>query len=126
MARAGRAGSPNEGKENVSAEPAAPEANARVPGSHEHEERAIGPEAPARQRAQAADRQQRVAPLPRFRRSERVRRRADFQQVYERGARIRGRYSTIFVMRNKGGPGRLGIAATRKLGGAVVRNRAKR
>jgi len=46
--------------------------------------------------------------------------------VYQRGARIRARYSTIFVMRNTGGPGRLGIAATRKLGGAVVRNRAKR
>jgi ribonuclease P protein component len=40
--------------------------------------------------------------------------------------RLHGRYSTVFVVRNEGGMGRLGIAATRKLGGAVVRNRAKR
>jgi len=57
---------------------------------------------------------------------ERVRRRAEFQQIYERGRRIRGRYSTIFVLPNTFEFGRLGIAATRKLGGAVDRNRAKR
>jgi ribonuclease P protein component len=62
----------------------------------------------------------------RFRRGERIRRRPEFQQVYERGARIGGRYSTIFLLPNAGGPGRLGIAATKKLGGAVQRNRAKR
>ena len=62
----------------------------------------------------------------RFRPLERIRRRPDFQQVYERGQRIGGRYSTVFILANAGGPGRLGIAATRKLGGAVQRNRAKR
>src|SRR5262245_4390484 len=62
----------------------------------------------------------------RFRPAERIRLRADFQQVYERGTRMRGRYSTVFVLGNKGGPSRLGIAATRKFGGAVERNRAKR
>ena len=62
----------------------------------------------------------------RFRRFERIRRRADFQQVYEHGVRIRSRYATLFVLANKLDVGRLGIAATRKLGGAVERNRAKR
>jgi ribonuclease P protein component len=32
----------------------------------------------------------------------------------------------VFVLVNQSGVGRLGIAATRKLGGAVARNRAKR
>lgn len=62
----------------------------------------------------------------RFRPDEHIRRRAEFQRVYEQGARIRGRFSTFFLLANKLSIGRLGIAATRKLGGAVQRNRAKR
>jgi ribonuclease P protein component len=61
-----------------------------------------------------------------FRPHERIRRRPEFQQVYERGVKIHSRYSTVFILPNAGGVGRLGIAATRKLGGAVQRNRAKR
>src|SRR5262245_52613224 len=61
-----------------------------------------------------------------FRPAERIRRRADFQSVYARGVRLRGRYSTTFILPNESGIGRLGIAATKKLGGAVLRNRAKR
>jgi ribonuclease P protein component len=57
---------------------------------------------------------------------ERIRRRADFKQVYGQGVRIHGRFSTIFVLPNNRGIGRLGIAATKKLGDAVRRNRAKR
>jgi ribonuclease P protein component len=61
-----------------------------------------------------------------FRPEERIRRRSDFQRIYEHGIRLRGRYSTIFLLQNGGRTGRLGIAATRRLGGAVRRNRAKR
>lgn len=61
-----------------------------------------------------------------FRQHERIHRRAEFKQVYERGTRIRGRYATVFVLPNDRSAGRLGIAATKKLGGAVERNRAKR
>ena len=61
-----------------------------------------------------------------FSRDERIRRRADFQRIYEYGARIHGRYVTLFILPNRLPWGRLGIAATRKLGGAVERNRAKR
>src|SRR5215210_2291588 len=62
----------------------------------------------------------------RFKPAERIRRRAEFQLVYERGTRMHSRYSTLFTLPNSLAIGRLGIAATRKLGGAVVRNRAKR
>jgi ribonuclease P protein component len=63
-----------------------------------------------------------------FSRSERIRRRADFQQVYERGTKVHGPFFTLFLLagQSQDSPGRLGIAATKKLGGAVVRNRAKR
>jgi ribonuclease P protein component len=62
----------------------------------------------------------------RFRPAEHIRRRADFEQAYNTGLRVNGRYMTVFARRTAEGPARLGIAATRKLGSAVVRNRAKR
>src|SRR5215831_7759711 len=58
--------------------------------------------------------------------AERIRRRAEFQEVYDRGTKTHGRYCTVFILAKPDGGGRLGIAATRKLGGAVERNRAKR
>lgn len=61
-----------------------------------------------------------------FRPAERIRRHAEFKQVYERGVRLHSRYSTVFMLANERGVGRLGIAATKKLGGSVQRNRAKR
>jgi ribonuclease P protein component len=61
-----------------------------------------------------------------FRPREHIRRRSEFQRVYERGTRLHGRLATFFVLPNELPVGRLGIAATRKLGGAVQRNRAKR
>ncbi len=57
---------------------------------------------------------------------ERIRRRADFQQVYEHGQRTHARFMTLFVLPNRLPVTRLGGAATRKLGDAVHRNRAKR
>jgi len=61
-----------------------------------------------------------------FHRSERVRRRVEYQKIYDQGTRVHSRYFTLFTLSNQLTFGRLGIAATRKLGGAVVRNRAKR
>src|SRR4029078_9466905 len=61
-----------------------------------------------------------------FRPHERIRRRPEFQHVYAKGVKSHSRYCTMFVLPNAGGVGRLGSAATRKLGGAVERNRAKR
>lgn len=62
----------------------------------------------------------------RFGGERRIRRRADYQQVYSRGRRINGRYLTVFGLPRGDSAARLGIAATRKLGSAVERNLAKR
>jgi ribonuclease P protein component len=65
--------------------------------------------------------------MQRFRPAQRICRRAEYQQIYAKGSRISGKYWTLFVVPNdRAVAGRLGIAATRKFGGAVVRNRAKR
>lgn len=58
--------------------------------------------------------------------AERVRRRPDFERAYDTGARVNGRFMTLFIVANELGRPRLGVAATRKLGSAVERNRAKR
>jgi ribonuclease P protein component len=58
--------------------------------------------------------------------SRRLRHRPEFLRVYENGQRIRARSMTVMTLGNSFGYSRLGIAATRKLGNAVVRNRAKR
>lgn len=67
-----------------------------------------------------------VSGMPRFRAEEHIRARGDFERIYEGGTRVSGRLMTLFVRDNEGSTPRLGIAATRKLGSAVVRNRAKR
>ncbi|MGH9255637.1 MAG: ribonuclease P protein component [Vicinamibacterales bacterium] len=58
--------------------------------------------------------------------AERIRRRPDFERVYRHGVRAHGRFMTLFVLSNGGTVPRLGVAATRKIGSAVDRNRAKR
>ena len=56
----------------------------------------------------------------------RIRRRGEFQRVFDAGRRAHGRYLTIIAAPAPGPDSRLGIVASKKLGGAVVRNRAKR
>jgi ribonuclease P protein component len=56
----------------------------------------------------------------------RIRRRPEFERIYNTGSKVHGRFMTLFVMVNKTDAPRLGVAATRKLGSAVERNRAKR
>jgi len=58
--------------------------------------------------------------------AERIRRRPEFERVYSKGTRAHGRFMTLIVLPNGSTVPRLGIAATRKLGSAVDRNRAKR
>ena len=62
----------------------------------------------------------------RFPKARRVRRRGEFQRVFDGGIRVHGRYLTLLMSPNGGGQPRLGIVASRKLGGAIARNRAKR
>ena len=56
----------------------------------------------------------------------RIRRRGEFNTVFERGTRIHGRFYTFLLLSNTLPAPRLGIVASRKIGGAVQRNRAKR
>lgn len=58
--------------------------------------------------------------------TERIRRRPEFERVYNEGTRISGRFMTVFLLGNGRQTPRFGVAATRKLGNAVERNRAKR
>ena len=67
-----------------------------------------------------------VAGTMRFTAGEHVRKRADFELIYETGFKRSGRLMTMFTRERDAGPSRLGIAATRKMGAAVERNRAKR
>ncbi len=62
----------------------------------------------------------------RFRAAAHIRQRRDFQAVYDTGRKLHGRTMTIFALARPDAGSRLGIAATRKLGSAVERNRAKR
>ena len=61
-----------------------------------------------------------------LRRNERLRRRPEFKRAQDQGVRTRGRYMTLVIHRNSLRVSRLGIIATRRLGNAVRRNRAKR
>ena len=65
-------------------------------------------------------------PDERFRPEERIRRRTEYLAIYDRGRKIGGRLMTVFLLENGGPRPRLGIAATRKYGSSVERNRAKR
>jgi ribonuclease P protein component len=140
---------------DVSTESAAPEAYARVSRADEHEERTSGAETAPREGAKAPDRfgvplrgatpadggglnpPRHSMPLQTLPRARRLRRRTEFQRVFDTGRRVHGRYFTIIASAGPSagaadedtrtsGAARLGIVASRRLGGAVVRNRAKR
>jgi ribonuclease P protein component len=60
---------------------------------------------------------------------ERVLRAAEFTRILHEGNRLRGRVMTAFWIASSeenGTPNRVGMAAGKRLGGAVVRNRLKR
>jgi len=65
-------------------------------------------------------------PSERFTKASRVRRHGEFQRVFDLSLRAKGRYLTVLMAPNEAGTTRLGIVASRKLGDAVRRNRAKR
>lgn len=65
-------------------------------------------------------------PSQRFDKDQRVRRREEFQRVFDGGYRVSSRYFTMLIAPGGAETSRLGIVASRKLGDAVRRNRAKR
>ena len=58
--------------------------------------------------------------------SARIKRRADYQKVYKHGLRVTGRHVVLFILQSGERAGRFGVTASRRVGGAVVRTRAKR
>jgi len=66
------------------------------------------------------------APGATLRAHERLRRPADFRRVFASGFRLDGPLFLLVLAPTGLGHDRLGLAASRKVGGAVERNRAKR
>ena len=62
----------------------------------------------------------------RFRHEERLRRAADFKQVYNAGRSVADRSIVVYGLASDGPGTRLGLSVSRKVGNAVVRNRWKR
>lgn len=56
----------------------------------------------------------------------RLRRAAEFQEVFRRGQRIGSPAGTLYVLRREGSERRIGWSIGRKHGGAVARNRLRR
>lgn len=62
-------------------------------------------------------------PTERFPRAVRVRRRSEYLTIQNRGRRVSGPHLLLFAA---AGTGRIGVTVSRKVGGAVSRNRVKR
>ena len=56
----------------------------------------------------------------------RLRRKRDFERAYREGKRLVNPFFVAFALETTEGLVRAGVVASRKVGGAVVRNRAKR
>jgi ribonuclease P protein component len=69
-----------------------------------------------------------VGGLPgrRITRAERLRSGGQFRRVFQKGLRLEGAFFSLVAAPNNCGHDRLGLAASRKVGNAVERNRAKR
>ncbi|MBR6509744.1 MAG: ribonuclease P protein component [Clostridia bacterium] len=50
----------------------------------------------------------------------------EFRRAYKKGEALVSPYFVVYAMRNRRGNIRLGITVSKKIGGAVARNRAKR
>jgi len=119
---------------NVSTEQSTKETHARVPGSYGNASRPQDYQAPPRQGAQASHRfdpgqaaaLESARPDERFPKANRIRHRREFLRLQRVGRRRPGQRFVVITAPGRGGQSRLGITASRKVGGAVVRNRIKR
>ena len=59
-------------------------------------------------------------------RVDRLRRKADFEKVYSKGRRVPGRFFIGYLLFRERGALRVGVVASRRVGDAIRRNRAKR
>ncbi len=114
---------------HLSAEKAQASEDARFPRAHEHARRPPDVEASPRQGPEAFDRLIRRSTAPRSRPARgRLSRSADFDRVFRNGRSHAGRELVLYVFPRGEGAGvpRLGLSVSRKVGGAVERNRVKR
>ena len=61
-----------------------------------------------------------------FGREERIRKREDYQRIYDQGLRRHSQRFTIILCPNAAGMRRIGMTVSKKVGNAVQRNRVKR
>jgi ribonuclease P protein component len=70
-----------------------------------------------------------------FSRDDRLRKRREFEACYASGVRVSGRHLQVFLLRERAGAAtppapaprpRLGLSVSRRVGGAVTRNRVRR
>lgn len=120
---------------NVPTQQSTTDAHARLPRAHGNSGRTPGNQAPPRQGAQAPHRFDSGQASPqlgsagrdqRFSKASRIRRRGDFLRIQRVGRRRAGLRFVVITVPARDGTARLGITASRKVGGAVVRNRIKR
>jgi ribonuclease P protein component len=117
---------------NVSAEQQASQKNARFSSTDEHSGRPPGLEAPTGKRPQTPDGYGSPEaallnrPDRRLPRSRRIRKRSEYLQLQRSGHRRTSRSFVVITRPRPAGESRLGITASRRVGGAVVRNRVKR
>lgn len=64
--------------------------------------------------------------MKKFSKKYRIRKSREYQYIYRNGCRKANCYFAIYYIKNNLGYSRFGIAASKKLGGAVTRNRVKR
>ncbi len=61
-----------------------------------------------------------------FQKKQKIRKRREYQAVYEKGRRVHSKSFVILLMPNDEGTTRFGITVSKKVGNAVRRNRIKR
>ena len=61
-----------------------------------------------------------------FGKKERVRKRKNYLNIYQKGVRVHSSNFTVILNPNPSGEKRLGVAVSKKVGNAVKRNRIKR
>jgi ribonuclease P protein component len=108
---------------HLSAQQSASQENSRLSQADEHSGRPRSLEAPP---AEGTEKAGCLTSRQGFTAADRIRKRSEYQRIYDQGRKISSRSFTLFLLENDLDRPRLGITVTRRIGGAVQRNRVKR